>query len=147
VYVHDLSGTHRDEYFYTTDTTLPPDQIVGLFTGRWSIEVTFQEVRQHLGFATPRNWCRKSVLRTAPCLLGLFSLVALIFHRLWHKHPLAPRRDPWYAKKEVTFSDALAAVRRLCWSGVLAQAWKPAGVTKLPRRLRLTLLDQLCRAA
>jgi len=24
VYVHDLSGTHRDEYFYTTDTTLPP---------------------------------------------------------------------------------------------------------------------------
>jgi hypothetical protein len=39
VYVHDLSGTHRDEYFYTTDATLPPNQIVGLFTGRWSIEI------------------------------------------------------------------------------------------------------------
>jgi hypothetical protein len=112
VFVHDLSGTHRDEYFYTTDTTLPPERIVGWFTERWSIEVTFQEVRQHLGFTTPRNWCPKSVLRTAPCLLGVFSLVALIFHRLWQRHPVAPRRDPWYAKKEVTFSDALAAVRR-----------------------------------
>jgi len=147
VFVHDLSGTHRDEYFYTTDTTLPPERIVGWFTGRWSIEVTFQEVRQHLGFTTPRNWCPNSVLRTAPCLLGLFSLVALLFHRLWQKHHVAPRRDPWYAKKEVTFSDAIAAVRRWCWSEVLIKPWNHAGVTKLPRPLRLTLLDQLCRAA
>jgi hypothetical protein len=147
VFVHDLSGTHRDEYFYTTDPTLPPEQIVGFFTGRWSIEVTFQEVRQHLGFTTPRNWCPKSVLRTAPCLLGLFSLVALIFQRLGQRHRITPHHDPWYAKNEVTFSDAIVAVRRLCWSEVLTKPWNHAGVTKLPRRLRLTLLDQLCRAA
>ena len=51
VFVHDLEGTHRDEYFYSTDPTMPPEQIVSLYTGRWSIEVTFQEVRTHLGFA------------------------------------------------------------------------------------------------
>ena len=147
VFVHDLQGTHRDEYFYTTDTTLPPDQIVSLFTGRWNIEVTFQEVRKHLGFTTPRNWSKTSVLRTAPCLLGLFSLVSLIFHRLWLPDRIAPHSDPWYARKEVTFSDAIASVRRLCWSEVLAKPYKHAGVTKLPGRLRLTLLDQLCRAA
>jgi hypothetical protein len=55
VFVHDLQGTHRDEYFYSTDSTLRADQIVSFFTGRWSIEVTFQEVRAHLGFATTRN--------------------------------------------------------------------------------------------
>ena len=147
VFVHDLQGTHRDEYFFTTDLTLSAQQIVSLFTGRWSIEVTFAEVRRHLGFATPRNWSKKSVLRTAPCLLGLFSLVSLIFHRLHLQRPVAPQRDPWYNKKEVTFSDAIAAVRRLCWNEVLAQPMKHAGVAKLPRRLRLTLLDQLCRAA
>jgi hypothetical protein len=147
VFVHDLQGTHRDEYFYTTDVSLAPDRIVSLFTGRWSIEVTFQEVRKHLGLATPRNWSPKSVLRTAPCLLGLFSLVSLIFHRVWRQSPVTPHSDPWYAKKEVTFSDAMASVRRLCWSEVLAKPNKHAGVIKLPRGLRLTLLDQLCRAA
>ena len=147
VFVHDVQGTHRDEYFYSTDPTLAPEKIVSLFTGRWSIEVTFQEVRKHLGFATPRNWSKKSVLRTGPCLLGLFSLVSLIFHQHWRGAPVSPRSDPWYIKKEVTFSDAIAVVRRLCWSEVLAKPCKHAGVTKLPKQLRLTLLDQLCRAA
>jgi hypothetical protein len=147
VFVHDVQGTHRDEYFYTTDLTLAPDRMVSLFTGRWSIEVTFQEVRKHLGLATPRNWSRTSVLRTVPCLLGLFSLVSLIFHRIWRQRAIAPHSDPWYTKKQLTFSDAIAEVRRLCWAEVLAQPGQHARVTKLPRRLRLTLLDQLCHAA
>lgn len=147
VFVHDVQGTHRDEYFYTTDPTLAADQIVSLYTGRWSIEVTFQEVRRHLGFATPRNWSKPSVLRTAPALLGLFTLVSLIFARLWHQDRMKPRSAPWYAKKELTFSDAITAARRLCWNEVFKQSPQHAGVIKLPRRLRLTLLDQLCRAA
>lgn len=147
VFVHDLQGTPRDEYFYSTDPTLAPDRIVSLYTGRWSIEVPFQEVRRHLGLATPRNWSKNSVLRTAPCRLSLFSLVSLIFARLWAKAHLRPAQAPWYAKREMTFSDAIAAVRRLCWNEVLKQSPKHAGVTKLPRPLRLTLLDQLGRAA
>jgi hypothetical protein len=147
VFVRDLTGTHRDEYFYSTDPTLTPDRIVSLYTGRWSIEVTFEEVRAHLGFATPRNWSPKSVLRTAPCLLGLFSLVSLIFARLMHDKPAKPACSPWYAKTEATFSDAIATVRRLCWAEVLKQSPRHAGVVKLPSRLRLTLLDHLSRAA
>jgi DDE superfamily endonuclease len=147
VFVHDLQGTHRDEYFFSTDPTLAPGQIVSLFTGRWSIEVTFEEARRHLGLATPRNWSKPSVLRTVPCLLGLFSLVSLLFARLGRPVVARPRCDPWYVKKEVTFSDAIAAVRRLCWNEVLTQVPKHRGVLKLPRPLRLTLLDQLCRAA
>jgi hypothetical protein len=147
VFVHDLDGTHRDEYFYTTDLTLAPDRIVCLFTGRWSIEVTFEEVRAHLGFHTPRNRSKKSVLRTAPCLLGLFSLVSLIFARLARGNTLRPPGDPWYAKTQATFSDAITAVRRLCWIEVFQQSPVHAGVAKLPRRLRLTLLDHLARAA
>jgi len=147
VFVHDLQGVHRDEYFYCTDPTLPPEQIVSLYTGRWSIEVSFQEVRAHLGFATPRNWCRSSVLRTGPCLLGLFSVVSLIFHRHTHGQGLQPQRSGWYAKAEVTFADAIAAVRRLCWAEVFQQSPQYMGLTKLPRRLRAMLLDQLSRAA
>lgn len=147
VFVHDLSGTHRDEYFYSTDPTLAADQIVSFFTGRWSIEVTFEEVRAHLGFTTPRNRSARSVLRTAPCLMGLFSLVSLIFARHVRDRDVKPLSSPWYAKAEPTFSDAIAAVRRLCWEEILKQSPIHAGVMKLPTRLRLMLLDHLSRAA
>lgn len=147
VFVHGLEGTHRDEYFYSTDPTMSPDRIVSLYTGRWSIEVTFQEVRVHLGFQTPRNWSRPSVLRTAPCLLGLFSVVSLIFHRHTHGRGVRLARFAWYAKTEVTFTEAMACVRRLCWSEVFQQSSKHTGVAKLPRPLRIMLLDHLSRAA
>jgi len=47
----------------------------------------------------------------------------------------------------LTFSEAIAAARRLGWNEVFKQSPKHAGVIKLPSHLRLTLLDQLCRAA
>ncbi|MCX5646305.1 MAG: transposase [Phycisphaerae bacterium] len=78
VFVRDLQGTHRDEYFYTTDPLLTGQQMVGWFTARWPIETTFQEVRAHLGFETTRQHVAPSVLRTAPCLLGLFRVICLI---------------------------------------------------------------------
>jgi hypothetical protein len=147
VFVHDVQGTHRDESLYSSDPTLPPDHIVSLFTARWSIEVTFQEVRAHLGFTTPRNWSAKSVLRTAPCLLGWFSLVSLIFARHVRDQGVPRRGTGWYAKTEATFSDAITTVRRLFWETVLKQWPGHGGVTKLPSRLQLTLLDYLSRAA
>ena len=150
VFVHDLEGTHRDEYFYTTDVTLPPERIVTLYTGRWCIEVTFEEVRAWLGFETTRQWARKSVLRAAPCLLGLFSVVALAYAeavRLRGGRANA-RSTPWYDKPEPTFADAMRAVRRLFWAEtVLKHPNKGHAFQNLPRRLKDTLLDYLCDAA
>jgi hypothetical protein len=148
VFVHDLDGTHEDRYFYSTDPKLSPSRIITLYTGRWSIEVTFQEAKQHLGLASPRNRTDKSVLRTAPCLLGLFSVIALLFHRHTRGTMPRPTAYPWYAKREVTFSDALAAVRRLLWQEtVLAESNQHDALNKLPRQLRNRLLDHLSRAA
>jgi DDE superfamily endonuclease len=145
-FVHDVTGTHRDEYLYSTDPTLKPDQIVSYFTSRWSIEVTFQELRAHLGLTTLRNWCRHSVLRTTPCLMGLFSLLCLSFARLDGRKTVRPQTKPWHHRSECTFSDAITHIRRLCWAQVFAQGPAAEGVNKLPRRLRLLLLDQLSRA-
>lgn len=144
VFVHDRDGTHRDEYFYSTDPELEPSQIVSLFTARWSIEVTFQEVREHLGFETTKQWTAKSVLRSGPFLLGLYSLVSLVYARLSKSSRPAIHRTPWYEKSEPTFSDALYAVRRLLWSQVvLKQAWPDDVVSKLPPRFTAFLLDRL----
>jgi hypothetical protein len=148
VFVRDVQGTHREEYFYTTDTRLSLVQIVSWFTARWPIETTFQEVRAHLGFETPRQYVAKSVLRTAPCLLGLFSVSCLIFAEHSRRHRIAVRSTEWYAKTEPTFSDALATVRRLFWEKtIFEKASFHKGFNKLPPKLRNLLLDYLSLAA
>jgi hypothetical protein len=65
VHVHDKTGTHRDDYFFTTDLKLTPRQISEASTGRWSIEIMFQEVRAYLGLETTCGWTQKTVLRAA----------------------------------------------------------------------------------
>jgi hypothetical protein len=149
VHVRDLEGTYEDRYFYSTDPKMTATTIIGLYMARWPIEVTFQEVRQHLGFATPRNYTDKSVLRTAPCLLGLFSVVCVLFHKSTcgqGKMP-KPATYPWYAKAEVTFSDAIAFMRRQFWTETVFSEVLPHGdLNKLPANLRRTLLDHLALA-
>ena len=148
VFVHDLQGTHRDEYFYTTDTTLRAEQIITYFTARWPIETTFQEVRAHLGFETPRQRVAESVLRTGPCLLGLFSMICLIFAAHARRHRIRLRATAWYIKTEPTFSDAIATVRRLFWSTTIFESSSHNDAFhKIPGRLRNLLLDHLSRAA
>lgn len=61
VFVEDRTGTHRDEYFLTTDDGLSPGEVIARYTARWSIETTFQECRSSLGLETTRGWCRSTV--------------------------------------------------------------------------------------
>ena len=63
--------------FLRTDLDLDPVAILGSFVFRWRIETTFQEVREHLGVETQRQWSDLAILRTTPALLGLYSLVAI----------------------------------------------------------------------
>jgi hypothetical protein len=146
VFVRDRQGRHRDEYLDTTDPALSAEAVVGYYAWRWNVETTFQEARAQLGLETTRGWCRSTVLRAAPCLLGLYSLVALLFAAL----PRARRAGGvrWPGKAVVTFSDALAAVRRWLWAeGVFPQAGGAAAVEKLPPSLREIILSALAPAA
>ena len=146
VSVRDRTGTHRDEFLYATDPALTPAEIVGYYCGRWNIETTFQEVRAHLGLETTRGRCAKTVTRAAPCLFGLYSVVALIYDAT----PAALRSGAieWPGKATVTFSDALACVRRRAWSeGVLRQAGGGPGLAELPDQVRELLLTTLAPAA
>ena len=142
MFVRDKGGTHRDEYFFTTNASLTPTSVIGHYCGRWNIETTFQEARCCLGLETTRGWCRNTVLRAGPCLLGLYSVVAVLFAKL----PEAKRAGAvsWPGKATVTFSDALCAVRRWLWAEtVLPQAGADTGLDTLPERVRELLLTTL----
>jgi hypothetical protein len=135
-------------YFYSTDPTLSGQQIITLFTARWFIEVTFQEVRAHLGFHTPRQRCRRSGLRTGPCLLGLFTVVSLIYAQIAKKKSVKIHQFPCYAKNEPTFVDALAAVRRVIWEQIILPRTQGAAiVAQIPTAIKDLLLDHLTAAA
>lgn len=146
VFVRDRTGTHRDEYFFSTDPDTDPAAMVTAYTGRWNLETTFQEARCHLGLETTRGWCRRTVLRAAPCLFGLYTVVALLYQAL----PEVKRtgRVEWPGKQGVTFSDALTCVRRWLWrEWVFPQAGGAAAAEELPASLRDVLFYALAPAA
>lgn len=146
VFVRDQTGTHRDEYFFTTDSALTPESVIDHYTSRWNIETTFQELRDYLGLETTRGWCQATVLRVAPCLFGLYTVVAVVYTAL----PASKRLGSiaWPGKQVVTFSDALRAVRRWVWTeGVFPQVENGMILEKLPEPLREIIFSALAPAA
>ena len=115
VLLRDPDGKLKPRAILCTDLEMNPIEIVQCFLRRWAIEVTFEEVRRHLGVETQRQWSDKAIERTTPVLLGLFSLVTLMAHQLAQKGKLVIAKTEWYQKSYPTFSDALIGVRKLCW--------------------------------
>jgi len=131
-----------------TDLAQDPVQIVRWFVQRWQVEVTFREVRDHLGVESQRQWSDQAIARTTPCLLGLFSIVTLLGTRVGHHARLRVSATAWYHKKRPTFSDTLAAVRRQVWceQGFLASRGS-SELAKLQPALRDGIVHALCHAA
>jgi len=112
VLIRDPRQVFKTQALLCTDLNVSAEQIVSWFVRRWPIEVTFHEVRTHLGVETQRQWADLSILRITPALLGLFSIVALLANLHAQKQPLPIQQTAWYVKKLPTFSDALSIVRQ-----------------------------------
>ena len=133
--------------FFCTEIKVSALQILAWFIGRWNIEVTFEEVRAHLGFETQRQWSLQAIGRTTPCLLGLFSLVGLMA-KLLHPDALPVRSNAWYSKEEATFSDALAAVRAHLWGRMhYTSSLQHVQTSLIPTALWHRVQQVLCYAA
>ena len=115
VLVRDTLGKRPDQMFYCTNLDWDARTILAAYACRWSIEVTFENGKQLLGFEDPANRTPKAVERTAPMALVLYSLIVLWFHRHGHRRVQFPDR-PWYRRKEEpSFADQLSTLRRLSW--------------------------------
>jgi hypothetical protein len=148
VLVRAPKGKFDTQALLCTTLAAAPLQILQWFVLRWQVEVPFEEARAHLGMETQRQWSAKAVTRTTPCRLGLYALLVLLAERLRAQHALTVRRDAWYAKEQVTFSDTLAMVRRWLWADHHFQlSQTKAGMIKVPRALFERLTETLCYAA
>ena len=148
VLIRDPDGRFEPQALLSTDLDVTAQPIGEWFVLRWLLNVTFHEVRTHLGVETQRQWSELAIRRTTPALLGLFSLVTLHAHRQAAQTPTPVRRAAWYPKTLPTFADALALVRRELWSheGFALSARDP-DVVKLSRKFVEHLTETLCYAA
>jgi hypothetical protein len=147
VYVHDGTGTHRDEYVFTTDMTMKPQQMVECYTQRWALETTFQECREYLKLESTKGYSQQTVLRFTPCLFGLYTLVVLLYLPL--PRPSGTLRAIfWRGTSTLTVSDMITWVRR-----ALGEPWRfhtqadPQAFSKLSPSLPDTILYALAPAA
>ena len=116
---------------------------------RWQLEVTFQEVRSHLGVETQRQWSDLAIAHTTPILLGIFSWTTLAAHALQQHHPITQRTAAWYDKPSPTFVDAIALVRRHLWlaSEGFSLSAVNTDIQELPADLYHQMVDSLACAA
>ena len=148
VLIRDPQGEFKTQALLCTDLKADPEKILAWFITRWQLEVTFQEVRRHLGFETQRQWSEMAIRRTTPALLGLFSLITLFAHQRMRPSTETLRRVAWYRKAHPTFSDALALVRKDLWaSATFCGSPAQSDMVKVPRAYLERLTDAVCYAA
>jgi DDE superfamily endonuclease len=112
VLIRDPQQQFRTQALLCTDLGVAPAQMVQWFVLRWQLETTYAEVRAHLGVESQRQGSDLAIARTTPCLLALFSLVALLASDRHQRGKLSLRSSAWYRKTQLTFSDTIAAVRQ-----------------------------------
>jgi len=115
VLIKDPNGIIDSKALLSTDLNLTVEEIINYYIQRWSVEVTFQEVRKHLGIETQRQWSDLAIARTTPVLMGLFSLITLWANYLQKHNLLTINTSAWYQKTHPTFSDAIASTRQYIW--------------------------------
>jgi hypothetical protein len=148
VLTRDPQGEFEPQALLSTKLDHTPQQILSWFVRRWRMEVTFEEVRAHLGVETQRQWSDLAIARTTPVLMALYSIVTLTSGALIKAETKVIRRAAWYAKTQPTFSDAIALLRRRLWSHCyFSMSDSGSEMIKIPRSLLERLTDAVCYAA
>jgi|SRR5215207_357898 len=116
----------------------------------WQLEMTFQEIRRHLGFETQMQCSELAIRPATPALIGLFSLVTLFADRRMRQAADALRRQAtWYCRAHPAFADALIIVRKELCAQVQTFCGLPAqgDTIKVPRAFVERLTEAVCCAA
>ena len=141
----DPAGKRQPKAYFSTDQGQSARELVQDFVKRWSLEVTYEERRAHLGGETQRQWSDRALERRTPCLLGRYSLVVLLGHALHPDGKVPVQQAAWSPKTQATFSAVLATVRQHRWGGLTLQTWAShPDLCLVPRPELIRLLQAAC---
>lgn len=123
--------------FFSSDASVNVVTLLETYAGRWGIEVFFREAKQLLGFADSQARKEAAVLRVAPLVGLLYSVLVLWFAEGAIHSPLTklPIR-PWYThKRGFCFADIVRTARRALDGTDVLVPFNPSGnLHQLPRR-------------
>lgn len=148
VLIRDPHSEFEPQALLSTNLEHTSQQMLSWFVRGWTMEVSFEEVRAHLGLEMQRQWNDQAIARTTPALMALYSIVTLTSGALMKTEAEVIRKAAWYAKTEPTFSDAIALLRRRLWShDYFSMSDSRGEMIKVPRSLLERLTDAVCYAA
>lgn len=148
VLIRDPQECFKPQALLSTNLAHTVAQILTWFVRRWTMEVTFEEARAHLGMETQRHWNARAIARTTPALLSLYTIITLTAQLLIEKGATCVRSTAWYRKTRPTFADAIALVRRQLWEHIhFATSLQATDMIKIPCTLFERFIDAVCYAA
>jgi hypothetical protein len=101
----------RRAFYFSTASDADAAAVLRWYALRWTIEVSIRDAKQQMGFGQPQGWSEPAVLRTAPALMLLYSVVVLWFRQEGHRSYRRPAW-PWYRHKTaISFADMLGTLR------------------------------------
>jgi hypothetical protein len=89
VLVRDPLGRCKDAYWFTTDLSAAPAQVIETYSRRWSIEVAFKASKQVMHIESPQHWCRESIEKLSPWVWLMQSVIGLWYLSDGRKLPQA----------------------------------------------------------
>jgi DDE superfamily endonuclease len=148
VLIRDPQERFKPQALLSTNLEQTSAQMLAWFVRRWTMEVTFEEARAHLGMETQRQWNDRAMARATPALLSLYSIMTLTAQLLIEKGATCVRSTAWYGKTRPTFSDAIALVRRQLWDHIhFSTSQQETDMIQIPRVLLERFTEALCYAA
>jgi len=148
VLIRDPQEHFKPQAVLSTHLEHTPAQMLTWFVRRWTMEVTWEEARAHLGMETQRQWNERAIARATPALVSLYSIITLTAHLLLEKGATCVRSTAWYSKTRPTFSDATALVRQQLWDHIhFSMSQQETDRIKIPRALLERFTEALCYAA
>jgi DDE superfamily endonuclease len=118
VLMRDPQARFKPQALLSTTLEHTCEQMLTWFVRRWTMEVTWEEARAHLGMETQRQGNDRAIARTTPALVSLDSIMTLTAHLLTEKGATGVRSAAWYDKTCPTFADAMAWVRQQLWEHI-----------------------------
>jgi hypothetical protein len=115
-------GTVPLRVFYSTETSASVRAVLEHYAGtRWPIECTFRDLKQHLGLAQAGVRLETSVLRLAPWVGLVYSVLILwsVTADLQVGTAVIPVRRWYRQKRTLSFQDVLRSARKMLETGDL----------------------------
>jgi hypothetical protein len=148
VLIRDPNQCFEPQALLSTDLDHTPEQILTWLIRRWTMEVTREEARAHLGMDTQRQWNARAMARTTLALVSLYVIITLAAHQLLRKESTIVRVRAWYVKIRPTFADAMALVRRHLWDHRhFSKSQHEPDMIEIPWVLFDRFIDVVCYAA